>query len=68
MALPETYYTIATEDGSIPPQYEWYTDINNAKTDVVDMAEDDAADTYVVYELTVRALYCTRVSVELEKV
>jgi hypothetical protein len=68
MALPETYYTIATEDGSIPPQYEWYTDIDNAKTDVVDMAEDDAADTYVVYELTVRPMYRIRTTVELEKV
>ena len=67
MALSETYYAFAPEDEAILGQHDWYDDVDNARSDVVDAAED-SAKTYVVYEVTLRPMYRTCVNVMLEKV
>lgn len=67
MALPETFYAVHEERENIPPQYEWYTDLDSAKTDAVEMAENDNV-TVVVEEIMVRTLYRTETTVTLEKI
>jgi hypothetical protein len=67
MALPETYYAVHTVDGSLPESSEWYSDIDTAKRDAVEMAEDDAHEPYAVSEVMVRPLYRTELTVTLEK-
>lgn len=67
MALPETFYAVRNERDDIPPQYEWYSDLDSAKTDAVEMAEQDNV-TVAVEEVMVRTLYRTATTVTLEKI
>ena len=66
--MAETYYATVSDAESLPPQYEWYQELESAKVDIVDLAEEQANETFLLYEITVRPLYRTHVEVRLDKV
>lgn len=67
MKLPETYYSHAEENGTISDQHEWYTDLEAAKDDMTDSAED-YNDDRILYEIMIRPIYKTVRDVRLEKI
>ena len=67
MALPETYYAVYEQGGFLPESSEWYGDLDRAKADSIEMAEDNPTQGYEVAEVMVRPLYQTKASVTLEK-
>jgi len=67
MALPETFYAVHEEREDIPPQYEWYQELDSAKTDAVELAESNNTPVLVT-EIMVRSIYRTETTVTLGKI
>ena len=64
--MSDTFYAAVNETDTIPAQYEWNVSLDGAKDDAIEEAAS-SGDMHVIYEITVRELYRTRITVELER-